>query len=142
MAILDNSDDNNSGQRSVLAWEVIIATEIAENVRLSWEQLLHEAATKAGTLHEAYSRFWNYSLGNQVLALIQCRERGIEPGALASFNRWKELGRHVRKCHRALELCMPLKLKSNLVWKVKRGPKEHFSGLTAGVLLESSSEWR
>jgi hypothetical protein len=45
-----------------------------------------------GTLHEAYSWFWNYSLGNQILALVQCRERGIEPGPLASFRRRKELG--------------------------------------------------
>jgi hypothetical protein len=70
-------------------------------------------------VHEAYSRFWNYSLGNQILALMQCRARVIEPGPLASFNRWKELGRHVRKGQRALELCMPLKLKAR-EWDEKR----------------------
>ena len=70
-------------------------------------------------MHEAYSRFWNYSLGNQILALMQCRARVIEPGPLASFNRWKELGRHVRKGQRALELCMPLKLKAR-EWDQKR----------------------
>ena len=51
------------------------------------QAIIEEAVTKPGTLHEAYSRFWNYSLGNQILALIQCRDRGIEPGPLASFNR-------------------------------------------------------
>jgi hypothetical protein len=86
---------------------------------LSWQCLLEEAVTKPGTVHEAYSRFWNYSLGNQILALMQCRARVIEPGPLASFNRWKELGRHVRKGQRALELCMPLKLKAR-EWDEKR----------------------
>ena len=110
----------NGVQRSALAREVIIATtQITENGRLSWQSLLEEAVTKPGTVHEAYSRFWNYSLGNQILALMQCRARVIEPGPLASFNRWKELGRHVRKGQRALELCMPLKLKAK-EWDEKR----------------------
>ena len=70
-------------------------------------------------MHEAYSRFWNYSLGNQILALMQCRERGIEPGPLASFRRWKELGRHVRKGEKALTLCMPIQIKCK-DWDQKR----------------------
>ena len=81
--------------------------------------MLEEAVTKPGTLHEAYSRFWNYSLGNQILALVQCRERGIEPGPLASFRRWKELGRHVRKGEKALSLCMPIQIKCK-DWDQKR----------------------
>lgn len=77
----------------------------------SWADLLKEAITKPGIIHEAYSRFWNYSFGNQLLALMQCRARGIEPGPLASFNRWKELGRHVKKGEKAITLCMPIKIK-------------------------------
>jgi len=84
-----------------------------------WAELLQTAVNQPGAIHEAYSRFWNYSLGNQILALMQCRARVIEPGPLASFNRWKELGRHVRKGERALELCMPLKLKAR-EWDAKR----------------------
>jgi antirestriction protein ArdC len=104
----------------MLTQEVVIAnTDRTENGRLSWRCLLEEAVTKPGTVHEAYSRFWNYSLGNQILALMQCRARVIEPGPLASFNRWTELGRHVRKGQRALELCMPLKLKAK-EWDAKR----------------------
>ena len=65
----------------MLAQEVVIATtEITEKARLSWQCLLEEAVTKPGTVHEAYSRFCNYSLGNQILALMQCRARVIEPG--------------------------------------------------------------
>ncbi len=74
----------------------------------SWAALLDEAVKKPGFIHEAYSRFHNYSLGNQLLALFQCIERGIQPGPLATFPKWKELGRHVKKGTKALTLCMPL----------------------------------
>ena len=39
---------------------------------VSWAALLDEAVNKPGFIHEAYSRFHNYSLGNQLLALFQC----------------------------------------------------------------------
>jgi hypothetical protein len=47
-----------------------------------------------------------------MLALLQCRYRGIEPGPLASFRRWKELNRHVKKGEKALTLCMPIQIKA------------------------------
>jgi len=56
-----------------------------ENPWFSWAALLDEAVRKPGYIHEAYSRFHNYSLGNQLLALFQCFERGIQPGPLATF---------------------------------------------------------
>jgi N-terminal domain of anti-restriction factor ArdC len=77
-----------------------------------WARLLHEALTTPGLLLQAYSAFHNYSVGNQVLALVQCKQRGITPGPLATFPAWKEKGRHVRKGERALTLCMPITVKS------------------------------
>ena len=68
---------------------------------IQFRQLLEEAVTKPGTLMKAYSLFWNYSLGNQILALIQANNRGIQLGPIASFNRWKELGRYVKKGQKA-----------------------------------------
>lgn len=59
--------------------------------------VLDEAVKKSGFIHEAYSRFHNYSLGNQLLALFQCFERGIQPGPLATFHKWKELARPTRQ---------------------------------------------
>ena len=44
---------------------------------IQFRQLLDEAVTKPGTFMQAYSLFWNYSLGNQILALIQANRRGI-----------------------------------------------------------------
>jgi hypothetical protein len=79
--------------------------------QVQFRQLLEEAVTKPGTLMRAYSLFWNYSLGNQILALIQANRRGIALGPIASFNRWKELGRHVKRGEKAIELCMPITCK-------------------------------
>jgi len=78
---------------------------------IQFRQLLEEAVTKPGTLMRAYSLFWNYSLGNQILALFQANRRGIPLGPIASFNRWKELGRYVKKGQKAIELCMPVTCK-------------------------------
>src|SRR5438046_591498 len=81
---------------------------------IQFRQLLEEAVTKPGTLMRAYSLFWNYSLGNQILALIQANHRGIPLGPIASFNRWKELGRHVKRGEKAIELCMPVSCKRSV----------------------------
>jgi len=78
---------------------------------IQFRQLLEEAVTKPGTLMRAYSLFWNYSLGNQILALFQADRRGITLGPIASFNRWKELGRHVKRGEKDIELCMPVTVK-------------------------------
>ena len=77
-----------------------------------WSQLLTEAITKPGMLLAAYSHFHNYSVGNQLLAISQCYQRGIEPGPIATFPAWKECGRFVRKGERALMLCAPISIKS------------------------------
>src|SRR5262245_4721101 len=88
---------------------------------IQFRQLLDEAVSKPGTLMRAYSLFWNYSLGNQILALIQANRRGIALGPIASFNRWKELGRHVKRGEKAIELCMPVTSKRTVTEKADDG---------------------
>src|SRR5437867_3340374 len=88
---------------------------------IQFRQLLEEAVNKPGTLMRAYSLFWNYSLGNQILALIQANQRGIPLGPIASFNRWKELGRHVKRGEKAIELCMPITMKRTVKDESKDG---------------------
>src|SRR4030095_9382914 len=78
---------------------------------IQFRQLLEEPVTRPGTLMRAYSLFWNYSLGNQILALFQADRRGIALGPIASFNRWKELGRHVKRGEKAIEICMTVTVK-------------------------------
>jgi hypothetical protein len=60
---------------------------------INFATLLQRAVNEPGRVHEAYSAFHNYSIGNQLLALGQCALRGILPGPIATFPRWKSRGR-------------------------------------------------
>ena len=86
--------------------------DAANNDILKWSALLVEAVNKPGLIMEAYSAFHRYSIGNQILALVQCQRRGLQPGPLNTFPKWKELGRVVKRGERALSLCMPITRKS------------------------------
>jgi antirestriction protein ArdC len=77
----------------------------------SFADLLVSAVNEPGILSNAYRQFHNYSIGNQLLAWSQCLERGIQPGPMATFPKWKELGRYVRKGEKAIVLCMPVTVK-------------------------------
>src|SRR6266487_1700708 len=77
----------------------------------SFASLLDSAVRDPGIISRAYYAFHGYSLGNQILALVQCAERGITPGPIATFMGWKEKGRHVRKGEKAIVLCMPITAK-------------------------------
>ena len=73
-----------------------------------WSALLVEAVNKPGLIMEAYSAFHQYSIGNQLLALVQCHLRGIQPGPINTFPKWQALGRYVKRGERALILGMPI----------------------------------
>lgn|GEM_PF-3688714 len=90
-----------------------IGAERNERKRMvSWAALLDEAVKKPpGCIHEVYSRLHSCSLGNQLLALLECFERGIQPGPLATFPKWKELDRHVKKSEKGLTPCIHLACK-------------------------------
>ena len=62
-----------------------------------WATLLANAANTPGVISQAYSRFWNYSVGNQLLAWFQCLQGGIELGTIHTFKGWLDLGRHVKR---------------------------------------------
>src|SRR5262245_36175956 len=78
---------------------------------LAFSDLLNRAVTDPGIISKAYSAFHAYSVGNQLLAFVQCQARGIQPGPLATFLGWKDKGRYVRKGEKALTLCQPVTLK-------------------------------
>ena len=83
---------------------------MASNVT-AFADLLRSAVSDPGILSAAYRQFHSYNLGNQLLAWSQCLDRGILPGPMATYPRWKELGRQVRKGEKALTLCMPVTVK-------------------------------
>jgi antirestriction protein ArdC len=84
---------------------------MAAHTQPAFADLLRKAVEEPGIISSAYSQFHSYSLGNQLLAWSQCLVRGLRPGPLATFPRWKELGRHVRRGEKALTLCMPVTCK-------------------------------
>src|SRR5204863_979440 len=73
--------------------------------------VLSRALREPGVVSRAYSAFHGYSIGNQLLALVQCAERGITPGPIATFMGWKDKGRFVKKGEKAILLCMPVTCK-------------------------------
>src|SRR5215467_13942633 len=76
-----------------------------------WATLLQQAVREPGLINRAYSAFHNYSSGNQVAAMIQCLDRGIDPGPISTYPGWQKVGRQVRRGQQALWLCMPITFK-------------------------------
>ena len=81
---------------------------------IQWTELLAEAVSKPGTILAAYSAFWNYSTGNQILAYMQCGARNMTVGPISTYKGWQKLGRQVRKGENALTLCMPVTYKKKV----------------------------
>ena len=73
--------------------------------------IAQERGSVQGVIHDAYSRFWNYSSGNQLLAWFQCTSRKLDLGPINTFLGWIDCGRHVKKGEKALTLCMPVTVK-------------------------------
>lgn len=94
-----------------------------------WSAILADAVAKPGVVSEAYREFWNYSVGNQLLALFQCFERELPLGPIHTFLGWKELGRHVKRGEKAISLCMPVTCKSRAKPE-KTGETEDAEGAT------------
>lgn len=61
----------------------------------TWAALLEESVTVPGVIDECYKAFHDYSVGNQMLALWQCRIKKIQPGPMGTYNFWKLMGRQV-----------------------------------------------
>ncbi|MCP5278917.1 MAG: DUF1738 domain-containing protein [Thiobacillus sp.] len=78
---------------------------------MDFRDLLNQALSEPGIVSQAYRRFHRYSLGNQILAAVQLNERGLPLSPIASFGRWQELGRQVRKGEKALALFMPVTIR-------------------------------
>jgi antirestriction protein ArdC len=94
-----------------------------------WNSLFEQALTQPGVMSKAYSVFYEYSLGNAFLAASQLIDRKFPISPIASFNKWKELGRMVKKGEKAIALVMPVTVKS----------KSKDEGEDGGVNTESGS---
>ena len=86
----------------------------ASSNNIEWSKLLNEAVERPGSILEAYSNFHNYSIGNCMLAAVQCHGRGLPLGPIATYKRWQALGRQVQRGSKALTLCMPKTVKKKV----------------------------
>lgn len=73
-----------------------------------WKVILQQALTEPGVASEAYRLFHRFSLGNSLWAAIQICARGMPLGPIASFRKWQDLGRQVRKGEKGISLMMPV----------------------------------
>jgi len=78
------------------------------NTNISWSALLSDAVNQPGILSSAYSTFHQYSIGNQMMAYSQLVGRGEQLSPIATYAKWKALGRQVKKGAKAIQLCMPV----------------------------------
>lgn len=70
---------------------------------IDWRATLAEALNAPGGLGDTYTRFYSYSFLNQIRLMMQ----GVcEP--VATYNRWRELGRQVRKGSKAKVVLAPV----------------------------------
>ena len=74
--------------------------------------MLHDALTEPGRISKAYSLFHGYSFGNALWIAVQLDARREPLAPIASFNRWRELGRVVKKGSKALCMSMPVTVKA------------------------------
>ncbi len=75
---------------------------------IEWQKLLTEAIKLEGNISGVYSRFYNYSFGNQILLMLQ----GVhEP--VATYKRWLELGLQVQKASKAKAIIRPVTIRED-----------------------------
>lgn len=79
--------------------------------RPDWHALFEQALTQPGIISKAYSVFYEYSIGNAFLAASQLVARNLPIAPLATFKKWKELGRMVKKGEKAVAMVMPVTVK-------------------------------
>jgi len=80
--------------------------------KISWTKLLRDIVHEQGELSSCYKVFHRYSVGNQLLAWSQLQSRGLPVSPIATFKKWQEIGRHVKKGEKALALVMPVTIKT------------------------------
>lgn len=76
--------------------------------KVEWSRLIEEALTLPGSLGNTYNRFYEYSFTNQVLLYMQ---GACEP--VATYNRWQELGRQVKRGAKAKAILRPIFVKEH-----------------------------
>src|SRR5215467_16129942 len=75
---------------------------------VQFRDLLRRAVSEPGTISQAYSAFHNYSIGNQLAALVQCSLCKIPVGPISTLKDWNSKGRYIKRGEKAIWLCVPI----------------------------------
>lgn len=75
---------------------------------INHRELLDKALTEPGHIAKCYRCFHNFSINNQWIASWQLASKGYDLSPIATFNKWKSLGRSVNKGEKAIYLWMPI----------------------------------
>jgi N-terminal domain of anti-restriction factor ArdC len=75
----------------------------SEQRNIDWGKVIETALTAPGNMHGVYDRFYSYSFLNQVYLLMQGAREPV-----ATFSRWRSLGRTVLRGSQAKEIIRPL----------------------------------
>jgi len=84
--------------------------------------------TQPGVMSKAYSVFHEYSIGNAFLAASQLLDRQLPISPIASYKKWLELGRQVKKGEKAIALVMPVTVKSKSKDEGEEGESSNEAG--------------
>lgn len=84
---------------------------MTKDQQIRWTELLEKAVNEPGLVSKAFTTFHGYSIGNRMLVLIQCLMREIEPGPMAGYNKWLELGRQVQGGEKSMGIWIPITYK-------------------------------
>lgn len=79
-------------------------TEATTAREIDYQSILNTALTMPGNTGDTYRRLYDYSTLNVLFVMMQ----GVEPQPIATWNRWKDLGRHVVKGAKAREIIRPI----------------------------------
>lgn len=78
-----------------------------ETFNPDWSGYMEALLDHEGSLDDTYRRLYNYSMGNCAFLLYQ----GVPPQPIATYDRWKELGRQVKRGAKARSIIRPVNIK-------------------------------
>lgn len=84
-----------------------------KNDEIKYSEILKKAVTEKGLMMRAYSAFHNYSTMNQLMIMVQMSVRGMEIAPVATFKKWQEKNRKVKKGEKALAILCPVTIKKD-----------------------------
>lgn len=89
-----------------------MSSERTPEIKPDWNELLDAALNIPGNVGNTYRRLYDYSMGNLAFLLAQ----GVTPQPVASYDRWKQIDRHVKRGAKARYILRPItvKLKDDL----------------------------